>query len=547
MRIDRIAGSRYMLFPEFEIVFPSSGVVLVTGDNGEGKSALVEVAPSALYNKTLRGTPWWQDGETSRVEISAGEFEVQRERRKAENWMQWRRGDTKLSEYENATKAQQALDPEIVALGTWRRTSVFTSGQIEGKGLTTEKDGGRKRLIEAVLGLDRFDAAAGIVREQLGQARGLLDKAEHAREIADTKYQAEEKRKDETAEQRRALRSPDSRPDGGELLRLGDALKSLKNELATLRSDARELDRADAKIQAQIDKLAADKEMLEGDNCPTCGQTIPEVLRKELDDLLAAARKKAKAIAREAAEELEIVNAQIEELEETIDGNTKKRDQLSREVADYDRFKSRKEQLEEIIRDATLQSTKWLTERSNNAAKIEKVIKEVETLAACERVLGLKGVRAHVLGDMLAGLETIANKWLARMPWRDQIISLRIRPWREKARGGVTDDLTIEVLGAGGGFGYDACSVGQRRRIDVALLIGLARISHAAHGLTDGTLFFDEVFDILDPVGVEAVCDALIDLSRDRCVVVISHSETVRRLLQPTMHLQVEQGRIYEL
>jgi DNA repair exonuclease SbcCD ATPase subunit len=116
--------------------------------------------------------------------------------------------------------------------------------------------------------------------------------------------------------------------------------------------------------------------------------------------------------------------------------------------------------------------------------------------------------------------------------------------WLAKAKGGVKDQISIDITGAGGGFGYRALSKGQKRRVDVALLIALAKISHAAHGLTNGTLFFDEVFDPLDDVGIKAVANALLELSKDRCVVVITHSDVLKSIIEPTIHFNVSEGRI---
>jgi DNA repair exonuclease SbcCD ATPase subunit len=67
---------------------------------------------------------------------------------------------------------------------------------------------------------------------------------------------------------------------------------------------------------------------------------------------------------------------------------------------------------------------------------------------------------------------------------------------------------------------YEALSGGQRRRVDIALLLSLSQLSPSA-----GTLYFDEAFDTLDKQGIDAVCELLADFGEERCVVVISHNE----------------------
>jgi DNA repair exonuclease SbcCD ATPase subunit len=162
---------------------------------------------------------------------------------------------------------------------------------------------------------------------------------------------------------------------------------------------------------------------------------------------------------------------------------------------------------------------------------------EMAVLSTVEGVLGLKGVRAHVLSRALGGVEAVANSWLARIAGEG--LRLRLKPYAEKADGGISDAISLEVEGAGGGEGYRAASTGERRRIDVALLLALSEVAAAAVGERPGTLWADEVFDGLDEVGVHAVCCALDALSAERAVVVITHNPLLSALLPNAHHVRL--------
>jgi DNA repair exonuclease SbcCD ATPase subunit len=179
---------------------------------------------------------------------------------------------------------------------------------------------------------------------------------------------------------------------------------------------------------------------------------------------------------------------------------------------------------------------------SNEALAQARVAAGVAVAGA--KVLSVGGVRSHLLIAALTGLESVANRWLEQIVGSG--LSLRLAPYAEKADGGVKDAIAIEIEGAGNGYGYKATSGGERRRIDVALLLAMMEVAGTLYGGDDGTLFFDEVFDALDEDGVEGVCSALESLSEERCVMVITHNKVLESRLKrvASARFNVDAGRV---
>jgi DNA repair exonuclease SbcCD ATPase subunit len=144
--------------------------------------------------------------------------------------------------------------------------------------------------------------------------------------------------------------------------------------------------------------------------------------------------------------------------------------------------------------------------------------KRMACLQAVQIAFSMKGFRAQLLNDAIFGVETFANAWLQIID-PDLSVTLSL---------GEKYEVKLSLHGAGGGFGYPALSSGERRRVDVAVVLALADMAAQATGTGNGTMWLDEVFDSLDPAGISGVCEALSALSSSRAVVVITHSDELK-------------------
>jgi DNA repair exonuclease SbcCD ATPase subunit len=158
-------------------------------------------------------------------------------------------------------------------------------------------------------------------------------------------------------------------------------------------------------------------------------------------------------------------------------------------------------------------------EYSAHQRDYEELSRQGEHLELVKTMLGTRGARVIYMEAALATLEHNTNVFLDKL---GSPLRVAIKGQREKATGGFSDTIDIKISGpAGVGDEYAALSGGQRRRVDVALLLGLGAI---VGNNAESTLFFDEVFDALDADGVTAVCNLVQELAQTRPVVVITHS-----------------------
>lgn len=515
--------------------FPPAGIVLITGPNGAGKSSIIEGVACAGWGDTLRGTPPWA-GPSGELELFANEVHAVRTRKNSKVSLLWDTGGV-ATKYETPTKAQEALDRVLGPFGIWRRAHVFSSHDAAHFTLATDAE--RKRLLETILGLERFDIALKGCREDLKAALNAHSNLKSALDALRAKLAAEWRRLRE-AEEGLVLLPKAEEDDAGARARSNELAKlvtSIRGELGGLQRRIRGATIAGSERDGYIREIERRLSTLAKDACPTCEQPIPGALLERLRADVQGERAKQSEERAAAALTLGDDREMESELREQETALTVKGGMLSAGLGKAAEVAVQRARFAKLIQEAKAAVESMTAEANAQEVKQEVATKDLAELSAVERVLGIKGVRAQMLGRAVKGLEKVANAWLARI----------VRPGFEVKLPMDNDKIGLEINGAGGGYGYKASSGGERRRVDIALVLALAEVASAAGGVRPGTLFFDEVFDALDEEGVERVTTALRDLSQERCVVIVTHNMVLSSRLAAARRWRVDpEGNVTE-
>ena len=543
MNIQELILDGFTKHKHTHLKFPATGVVVVAGDNGAGKSSIAEGPCVGYWGETLRGTlPWSGDGY---VTVISDRLTATRERKGSRTKLSWNLPGEPAVEFETTTKAQEALENVVGSFALWRRSRVFSSQDASHFTLATDAE--RKRLLESLLGLDRFDGALGACKAEYKaastdeqRARNMADAAKAALATLCARIQdADESLKgvdevpadfDEAAAKAKAAKAQ----------RFADDVKKELDEVQVL---LREADRGDGKREAQLEALSRRLQRLKGKTaCDQCGQLIEAHLHERLKDEVSREQRAVEAGKEKATATLKGFEAQLDDLRADFARFQRQATDLNLQLTSVASLRRQRAQQEALLAKLRPEATKATLSADDAAARAVAAKAVTDELESCVQVLGLKGVRAHVLGKALGGLETVANGWLARIAGAG--LTLSLKPYTEKKTGGTSESISLEVTGAGGGHGYRASSGGERRRIDVSILLALAEVAQAAHGTSKGTLFLDECMDSLDGDGIERVSEVLNELAKDRCVVVITHNPALASKLTPVQRWTVDAGSV---
>lgn len=518
MRVSSIELCNFMNHTDTVVALPASGIVSVCGPNGAGKSSLLEAVSMAGWGKTLRGTVPWPEKLKAhvRVEAASGMGICRSWSGARVNRLVFGSGAVPPTEWETVTKGQDALERIIGSWDLWRRTHVFSSA--DAAHFTMATDAERKRLLERLLGLEWFDDALAQARNDGRRAANELDGCRARLSLIEDRMTTN-RSLIELAKKDLAL-VPSI--DGDEIARRLESLRAMavaaRAEIDPIHEELTKQLKIGAQEDRDVSRLERRLEHL-GDTCDACGQPITERVRQKMIAEIEEAKDAAAKAKNRANRALSGLRAQHIELQDEVDALKERISKCKADLANVDDAKRRYQTLASRLRDGeeALEILSADLSKGNQALRAHEV--EVAELEACADILGLKGVRAQVLGRTLSSIERVANAWLSRI---GSSMAIELKSYREKKGGGSTEAISLNVVKGDRTAPYLAASGGERRRTDVALLFALAEVSAGQGG--EGTLFFDECLDSLDEDGVDAVIESLSEAASDRAVVVISHA-----------------------
>lgn len=544
MKIKTISGVSFMSWDNVSLTLPDTGIVLITGHNGAGKSTIVEAVSQALWGDSLRKAKGWRDGVAGGVEVSDGALTVRRtSTTSGSQKLFWATDSDGSGNYPTKTKAQDKLCEAIGSFDVWSRACAFSSQ--DAARFTTATDVERKSLLEVLLNLDRFSTGYKSACADRNKAQGEVTKLE-----GDIKVLLA--RKDGI---RRQIEQAQSvlvdLPDEGKLESLREEAAKLKNIADDCRTDlavAKNLssktgaDLADIRAKASISKKNLDRFSGLAGVCPTCEQVVSadhvsdhtdiltdelEALRTMYADVEAVYKQQATDV---ASKEKLLADAQAAYHACAAQGTA-----ISRDVEKRNSWTGKVD----ALRDEYATTEKDLDAAMQTVEAARMVAAELDAASA---VLGPQGARAGILNAAVASLSARANIWLAKLGLDD--LHVEIGSQSATKAGEIRDRIDFAVHGAGGGYGYTASSGGERRRIDIAVMLALGEIANDGAVDDSATMFFDEIFDALDEDGVSAAVSVLEELAETRCVVVISHNKEILPLLPRATHWTVNAGNV---
>jgi len=526
-----------------EIQLDKHDSTLIVGENGAGKSTMLDAICYGLYGKPFRKVKKDQlinsvNGRDVVVEI---EFYTHDHtylvRRGIKPNMFEVHEDGILIDQDAAVRDyQEMLEKRILKLSMKSFTQIVILGSssfVPFMQLTTNV---RREVIEDLLDIRVFSSMALLLKDRVASNREEYKLNEQAIKLHQESIQAQEKLRAKIEEQREskiADYNVSIMRNEEDISVSKIAIEEYQEEINNLLEQCADYDSTVARIHKIVSleqnleskKNNATKTIrfyTENNECPTCAQLIEETLRKsKVDEKKSSIEEIKEALARLEDEhrkaehrhseirgiqtDIRRLQAETNRFQSSIESYQKEIAIWNKEISDLN--KTQGTFTESEILSSKLELDKVLTEK-------EKILRDKEMYELATVILRDSGIKSRIIKQYIPVINKLVNKYLAAM---DFFVKFELNEsFEEKILSRHRDDFT-----------YDSFSEGEKMRIDLSLLFTWRSIARMKNSASTNLLILDEVFDAsLDANG----CDEFLKLIHDMestNIFVISHKGDV--------------------
>lgn len=525
-----------------EIILNRSKSTLIVGENGAGKSSLIDALSFVLYGKPYRNINKTQlinsitgKGMLVEVEFSIGKKEYLVRRGMKPNIFEIFLNDSLINQNSDIREYQEMLEKTILKMNHKSFTQIVVLGSANYVPFMQLAAGERRAVIEDLLDIQIFSVMNSLLRDKINTNKAAIRDAEYHIDLIEQKIEMQRKHIDSLKNNNESLvQSKQDLLDELELKitnteELTSTLMSRIDELNELIADQDKISKKkiklielESQLETKIKNLKREiKFFHDHDNCPTCKQGIDHDFKskaietrdsktKEINEALVTLEHEIEAV-NNRIEEITKINTEITSLNNKIANNnmdirswTSSIKTLSAEIK---AIRSNTAQID--ISEIEIEEHKQSLSQSINDKY--KLIDERELIEVSSSLLKDTGIKTRIIRQYVPIINKLVNKYLAAL---DFFVNFELdEKFTETIKSRFRDE-----------FSYASFSEGEKFRIDVSLILTWRAIAKLRNSASTNLLIMDEVFDSsLDVGGTEEFLKILDTMGSENNIFVISH------------------------
>ena len=523
-----------------EIQLDKTTNTLIVGENGAGKSTILDALTFALFGKPFRkiNKPQLLNTITKKELVVEIEFDISKNQYKIirgikPNVFEVYQNGSLLNQSAEMKDYQEILEKQILKLNMKSFSQVVVLGSASFVPFMQLPGGQRREVIEDLLDLQIFTTMNLLLKERIADnnisltdintdQKVVMEKIRIIKEHLQEKQNNNEKLVaekaaliDETSYKIEKLMQQYSNYDA--------AIDSMKEKMVDEKSIAKHLQKVSQyrhKIEATVAIINSDlKFFKEHKDCPTCSQAIDESFRDKVVVEKSAQLEDSNGKLELLAKEYDKANAKLNELIEVQAAiNTKQMEQF-KVKSNVDSLSKYLEQLEKEIKninavqeaDEEGKMSELETELNSVATRYNEAMDQKQVYAAAAMLLKDGGIKARIIKQYVPVINKLINKYLSAM---DFFVQFELdEEFNETIKSRFRDE-----------FSYASFSEGEKMRINLAILFTWRAVAKLRNSVSTNLLIMDEVFDSsLDSNGTEEFLKIINNLTSDTNTFIISH------------------------
>lgn len=528
------------------ISLDSTNTTLIVGQNGAGKSTIIEAIVFALFNKSFRKVNKSQlinsiNEKDCVVEVvfQIGTVEWCVRRGMKPGIFEIIKNGVLLDQHSSAVDQQKWFEQYVLKLNYKSFTQIVVLGSSTFVPFMQLPAASRREIIEDLLDIRIFSTMNVILKDKIKISGEELRTFET--DIAFLKEKAEMQSNHIKSLEKTARKTISQKED--KIVELEDGIKSLNGLIETSNNHATQLLEEVSKfdgIDKQIKKLEkeittntnlisrTEKEQSffkENDVCPKCTQSLTTELKEKHINQSSKVIDEATLVVKKYKKQLEkadkLVKKQTEMNREVSDINWDVKSKLQTITTTQKIISDIKQEIEELKNDnLDIDGEKEkLVEIGNQGLSVQKSISNVKDTKRNYDVISslLKdgGIKSMIIRKYLPVMNQLINKYLQEL---DFYVNFTLdEEFNESIKSRHRDDFT-----------YSSFSEGEKMRIDLALMFTWRAIAKLKNSANTNLLILDEVFDSsLDVGGTDEFLRIIRGVQDDTNIFIISHKGDV--------------------
>jgi len=514
---------------------------LVVGENGSGKSTVLDALCFALFGKPFRkiNKPNIINSINQKDALVELEFDIGKKKYKIVRGLkptvfEIYCDNTLLNQEAKSIDYQEYLERNILKINFKSFTQIVILGSASFVPFMQLSASDRRLIIEDLLDIQVFSSMNALAKTRLAEIKDAIQKNKFKIDLLSEKI-VMQKRHIDTLKQNNnekiEIYKIDNENDRAKIEDYKNKIKETEHEVDNLekllqnKKEQEDKKKKLLSLEGSIDSnLKKNKKMSsfyhENDNCPTCLQSIDQKFKEEQQDTLEKKTQEYDNAILELESRLSKIDNKIIDLDSAI-SECKKfavsvnfwnqnivnlNVEIEKRLAEIEKLSMTQENVTDEINTLNDLSEKLLKMENENKTEIE----ERAYYEAAAILLKDSGIKTKIIKQYLPIINKLVNKYLSAL---DFFVNFNLdESFKESIKSRHRDE-----------FSYESFSEGEKQRIDMALMLTWRSVAKLKSSVNTNLLILDEIFDSsLDANGTEELIQILHDLENTN-LFVISH------------------------